>query len=78
MLVKSGVPTEMVHTLRTVTQQQIEGEVGTIIWQDRDKKLPSDAALRAGLVRRGMARAVQFPWSRTAAETVRVYAHALR
>lgn len=41
LLVKSGVPMEMVDRLRKFTQQQIDDEVGTIIWQDHDKKLPT-------------------------------------
>jgi len=42
------------------------------------ERLAGDAALRADVVRRGGVRAVQFPWSRTAAETVRVYARVLQ
>jgi alpha-1,3-rhamnosyl/mannosyltransferase len=42
------------------------------------ERLAGDAALRADLVRRSRARAVQFPWSRTAAETARVYARVLQ
>lgn len=39
--------------------------------------LASDAARRAELRRRGLERAALFPWSRTAAETLRAYARAL-
>jgi len=38
------------------------------------ERVARDAALRDDLGRRGLARAALFPWSRTAAETVRVYA----
>lgn len=36
-------------------------------------RLAGDAALRTDLIQRGLARAAAFPWSRTAAETARVY-----
>ncbi len=41
LLVKRGVPMEMVEQLRSFTQQQIEAEVGVIIWQDQARKLPT-------------------------------------
>lgn len=41
------------------------------------ERVAGDAGLRADLQRRGVVRAAQFRWSRTAAETVRVYARAL-
>jgi glycosyltransferase involved in cell wall biosynthesis len=41
------------------------------------ERLAGDGALRADLAARGLARAALFPWSRTAAETVRVYAAAV-
>jgi len=41
------------------------------------ERLAGDAALRDDFSKRGLARAALFPWSRTAAETVRVYAQAV-
>lgn len=41
LLIKSAIPAEMVGRLRDFTQQQIDDEVGSIIWQDKDKKLPT-------------------------------------
>ena len=38
-----------------------------------DRHAPGDAALREALIRRGLARAGQFPWRRTAERTLAVY-----
>ncbi len=42
-------------------------------WAAAMEQALTDSALRAGLRARGLARARQFPWERTAAETVKVY-----
>lgn len=41
------------------------------------ERLAGDEELRTDLARRGLAQAARFPWSRTAAETVRVYERAV-
>ena len=47
-------------------------------WADAVERVVTDAPLRARLVERGLRRAARYSWRRAAAETLAVYAHALR
>lgn len=41
LIVRGGIPKELVERANEFTEQQIRDEVGTIIWQDQEKRVPA-------------------------------------
>jgi alpha-1,3-rhamnosyl/mannosyltransferase len=78
----SGVP---VVTSRGGALEEVAGDAAILVDpQDTEEiaagiqRVLDDSALRETLVRKGLARAAQFSWERTARETLRIYEQAIQ